>query len=50
MPVHDVEMQHVRPGRIHGAHLVREPGEIGRQDGGEDFEWAHGGVPELEWR
>ena len=32
MPVHDIDMDPVGAGRIDGAHLLAEPGEIGRED------------------
>ena len=34
MAVHHVDMDPVRPGRVDRAHLLAQPGEIRRQDGG----------------
>ena len=40
MPVHHVEMNPVRAGFVHGAHLFAELGEVGGEDGGGDLD-AH---------
>ena len=34
--VHDVEVQQVGPGGLDGAHLVRDPGEVAREQRGGD--------------
>jgi hypothetical protein len=44
MPVHHIEMDPVRPGRVGGAHLLTEAGEVGREDGrGDQHVAGHGG-------
>ena len=40
MPVHDVEMNPVGAGRIDGANLFTQPGEVGSQDRWRDDEGA----------
>jgi hypothetical protein len=32
VPVHDVDVDRARPGGKHGAHLLAEPREVGRED------------------
>ena len=41
MPIHHVDVDPVRPGRIHGTHFFAEPGKIGRQDRGGDQGGGH---------
>ena len=42
MPVHDVDMDPIAAGGIDGAHLLAEPGEVGREDRwGDDDVSAH---------
>ena len=46
MPVHHVDMDVVGAGRVDRAHLLAQPGEIGREDGGRDADrMGHGKLP-----
>ena len=45
MPVHDIDMDPVRAGRVDRADFFAKPGEIGGQDGRSDTDGLHGLFP-----